>query len=131
VIARQAIRLGELQWCKYYEILANVGILDGVEVTTSTRSVITCTQCGRSWFAVLAWQLALGFLITWLERWSLGEGVFFTFVTGVTIGYGGLVPHQPLSRFLAILIGFFGTIIDCLVAAIAVRALQNATDDLS
>jgi hypothetical protein len=33
-------------------------------------------------FAVLAWQLALGFLITWLERWSLGEGVYFTFVTG-------------------------------------------------
>jgi hypothetical protein len=80
-------------------------------------------------FAVLAWQLALGFLITWLERWSLGEGVYFTFVTGLTIGYGDVVPHQPLSRFLAILIGFFGTILTGLVAAIAVRALQNATDD--
>ena len=82
-------------------------------------------------FAVLGWQLALGFLITWLERWSLGEGVYFTFVTGLTIGYGDLVPHQPLSRFLAIVIGFFGTILTGLVAAIAVRALQNATDDLS
>jgi hypothetical protein len=29
-------------------------------------------------FAVLAWQLALGFLITWLERWSLGNGIYFT-----------------------------------------------------
>ena len=80
-------------------------------------------------FAVLAWQLALGFLITLLEGWSLGDGVYFTFVTGLTIGYGDLVPHQPLSRFLAILIGFFGTVVTGLVAAVAVRALQTATED--
>ena len=80
-------------------------------------------------FAILAWQLALGFLITWLERWSLGHGLYFTFVTGLTIGYGDLVPRQPLSRFLAILVGFFGVVLTGLVAAIAVRALQTATND--
>jgi hypothetical protein len=81
--------------------------------------------------ATLGWQLALGLLITWIERWSLGDGVYFTFVTGLTIGYGDLVPHQPLSRFLAILVGFLGTVLTGLVAAIAVRALQTATDDLT
>jgi hypothetical protein len=80
-------------------------------------------------FAILAWQLALGFLITWLERWSLGDGLYFTFVTGLTIGYGDLVPRQPLSRFVAILVGFFGVVLTGLVAAIAVRALQTATND--
>jgi hypothetical protein len=44
-------------------------------------------------------------------------------------GYGDLVPHQPLSRFLAILIGFLGTVLTGLVAAIAFRALMTATDD--
>jgi hypothetical protein len=78
---------------------------------------------------LLAWQLALGFLITWLERWSLGDGIYFTFVTGLTIGYGDLVPRQPLSRFLAILVGFLGIMLTGLVAAIAVRALQTATND--
>jgi len=82
-------------------------------------------------FAVLAWQLALGFLITWLEHWSLGDGVYFTFVTGLTIGYGDLVPHHPSSRFLAIVVGFFGTVLTGLVAAIAVRSLQTAADDLT
>jgi len=81
--------------------------------------------------ATLAWQLALGFLITWVERWSLGDGIYFTFVTGLTIGYGDLVPHQPLSRFLAILVGFLGTVLTGLVAAVAVRALQTATHDLT
>ena len=80
-------------------------------------------------FSILAWQLALGVLIAWLERWSLGDGVYFTFVTGLTIGYGDLVPRQPLSRFLAILVGFFGVVLTGLVAAVAVRALQTATDD--
>jgi len=79
--------------------------------------------------AILGWQLALGFMVTWLERWPLGDGVYFTFVTGLTIGYGDLVPHRVLSRFLAILIGLLGTVVTGLIAAIAVRALQTATDD--
>jgi hypothetical protein len=80
-------------------------------------------------FAIFAWQLALGLLIAWIERWSLGDGVYFTFVTGLTIGYGDLVPHQPLSLFLALLVGLLGVVLTGLVAAIAVRALQTATDD--
>jgi len=78
---------------------------------------------------ILAWQLALGFLIAWFERWSPGDGVYFTFITGLTIGYGDLVPHQPLSRFLAVLVGLLGTVFTGLVVAIAVRALQTATDN--
>jgi len=54
--------------------------------------------------------------------------VYFTFVTGLTIGYGDLVPHHTLSRFLAILIGFLGIVLTGLIAAIAVRALQIAAE---
>jgi Ion channel len=68
--------------------------------------------------AIVGWQLALGFLITLIEHWSVGDGVYFTFVTGLTIGYGDMVPHQPLSRFLAIVVGFFGTVLTGLVAAV-------------
>jgi hypothetical protein len=76
---------------------------------------------------ILGWQLALGVLIGWLEGWSVGDAVYFTFVTGLTIGYGDLVPHQPLSRFLAILVGLLGIVITGIVVAIVVRALQIAT----
>jgi hypothetical protein len=68
----------------------------------------------------LVWQLALGLLVTWLESWSIGDGLYFTFITGLTIGYGDLVPRQSSSRFLAILIGLFGTVLTGLIAAIAV-----------
>ena len=74
---------------------------------------------------ILVWQLVLGLLVTWLERWSLGDGLYFTFITGLTIGYGDLVPRQPLTRFLAILIGLFGVVLTGLIAAVAVHALQT------
>src|SRR5262249_27377801 len=76
--------------------------------------------------AILLWQLVFGLLVTWHEGWHLCDGLYFTFITGLTIGYGDLVPHQPLSRFFAIVIGLSGTVLTGLVAAIAVQALQTA-----
>src|SRR5258708_27157342 len=52
--------------------------------------------------AILAIQVALGLLIGFVEGWSVGDAVYFTFVTGLTIGYCDIVPQQPLARVLAI-----------------------------
>ena len=41
----------------------------------------------------LAIQIALGLLIGFVEGWSVGDAVYFTFVTGLTIGYGDIVPR--------------------------------------
>src|SRR5262245_55149552 len=38
--------------------------------------------------AVLAIQVALGLLVGFVEGWSVGDAIYFTFVTGLTIGYG-------------------------------------------
>ena len=57
---------------------------------------------------ILAIQLALGLLAGFVEGWSLGDAIYFTFITGLTIGYGDLVPKQTLTRALAIGVGFFG-----------------------
>ena len=58
--------------------------------------------------SILACQLAFGLLIAWLEDWSLGDGVYFSFVTGLTIGYGDLVPRRALSRFFGHLNRYIG-----------------------
>jgi Ion channel len=42
--------------------------------------------------------VALGLLIGFVEGWSVGGAVYFTFVTGLTIGYGDIVPRQALAR---------------------------------
>ena len=54
---------------------------------------------------ILAVQVALGLLIGFVEGWSVGDALYFTFITGLTIGYGDMVPRQALARALAIGIG--------------------------
>ena len=71
---------------------------------------------------------SLGLLVAHLEGWGPLDGIYFAFVTGLTIGYGDLVPHQLLPRLLAIGIGFSGILLTALLAAITVRAMQAATE---
>jgi hypothetical protein len=70
----------------------------------------------------------LGILVAYLEGWGLLDGVYFSFVTGFTIGYGDLAPKGALARVIAI--GMHGVLLTALLAAIAVRALQAAGETL-
>jgi hypothetical protein len=63
-----------------------------------------------------------------IEGWGAWKGIYFALITGLTIGYGDLVPQQPLTRILAVAIGFFGIALTGIVAALAVRALQATAD---
>jgi hypothetical protein len=78
---------------------------------------------------ILAIQVVLGLLIAFVERWSVGDAVYFTFVTGLTIGYGDIVPRHALARALAIGIGISGLFLTGLKAGIAVYAMRITPDD--
>src|SRR5215475_12030513 len=79
--------------------------------------------------AILAIQLSLGLLTGFVEGWSLGDAIYFTCITGLTIGYGDLVPRQTLTRALSIVIGFSGLFVTDVIAAIAVYAMRSALID--
>jgi ion channel len=55
--------------------------------------------------------------------------VYFTFVTGLTIGYGDIVPRQAVARALTIGIGLSGLFLTGLIAGIAVYAMRTAIND--
>ena len=71
---------------------------------------------------------AVGTLIGRIEGWGLGESLYFTFVTGLTIGYGDITPKQLLGRLLALIIGLAGIVLTGLIAAISVQALRSAEE---
>ncbi len=75
---------------------------------------------------LLGIMVALGLAIGLVEGWSVQDSIYFTFVSGLTIGYGDLVPRTLLTRTLAILIGISGVLVTALVAAVAVKALNVA-----
>jgi hypothetical protein len=64
-----------------------------------------------------------------MQRWSVGDAIYFTFVTGLTIAYGDIVPRQALARVLAIGIGVSGLFLTGLIAGIAVYAMRTALTD--
>jgi len=76
---------------------------------------------------LLGAQLTLGLLAGRLEGWRVGDAAYSTFVTGLTIGYGDLVPVRWSTRVIAVVIGFSGILLTGLVAAVGVRALQEST----
>ena len=78
---------------------------------------------------ILAVQVALGLLTGFVEGWSVGDALYFTFITGLTIGYGDIVPRQALARALAIGIGVSGLFLTGVIAAIAVHAMRTALTD--
>jgi hypothetical protein len=78
---------------------------------------------------ILAIQVALGLLVGFVEGWSVGDAIYFSFMTGLTIGYGDLVPRQALARVLAIGIGVSGLFLTGLIAGVAVYAMRAALSE--
>jgi hypothetical protein len=72
--------------------------------------------------------IAAGLVAGLMEGWSLEESIYFSFVSGLTIGYGDLAPKSLLGRVLAIAIGVCGVLVTALVAALAVKALTAASE---
>jgi hypothetical protein len=75
---------------------------------------------------VLFAMVGPGLLIGHIEGWRIVDALYFTFVTGLTIGYGDLTPRHVVSRLLAVVIGLAGIVLTGLVAAISVEALRAA-----
>jgi hypothetical protein len=80
---------------------------------------------------VLVAMVGPGLLIGHIEGWQIGDALYFTFVTGLTIGYGDLTPRHGTARCLAVVIGFTGIVLTGLVAAVTVKALDEAARDPS
>ena len=87
-------------------------------------------QLGVVWpilSGILGVMVACGLVIWRIEGWRIDEALYFTFVTGLTIGYGDFTPKHVSARLLSLVIGFAGIVLTGLVAAISVQALK-ATD---
>lgn len=76
--------------------------------------------------ALLLLKVLLGVIVGLVEGWGIWQGIYFAFVTSLTIGYGDLAPREVLTRLLAVAIGFLGITLTGLVAAVAVKAFQVA-----
>jgi hypothetical protein len=68
-------------------------------------------------------------VIAYFEKMPFADALYFTFVTGLTIGYGDIAPVTLIGRVVAILTGFQGMLITGLITAVAVFALRKTMAD--
>jgi voltage-gated potassium channel len=67
-----------------------------------------------------------GFTISRVENPGMGEGIYFAFITGLSIGYGDITPATAWGRVVSVLIGLVGMIFVGLTVAVATRALADS-----
>ena len=83
--------------------------------------------------AVFLWLLALimtgAVLITAAEKVSFGKAVYFSFITGLTVGYGDIVPSSALGQVISVLLGLIGILFTGVVVAVAVQAVRYAWEE--
>jgi voltage-gated potassium channel len=86
----------------------------------------------RSIIFVLIALIVIGaVVISFVEKIPFGDALYFSFVTGLTIGYGEIVAKTVLGRLVALLIGLIGIVFTGMVVAVAVRALRDSFEESS
>jgi voltage-gated potassium channel len=62
------------------------------------------------------------------EKMAFADALYFTFVTGLTIGYGDIAPVTLIGGIVAILNGLQGILMTGLIIARAVFALRQTLE---
>lgn len=99
---------------KRHQALSKILFLD-VLFNKRTRPIII--------YAIV--MIAVGTLLYhWLEGWDWLDAAYFVVITLTTIGYGDLVPTQPVTKLITIFYGLNGIILLLMVFDV-VRTLRG------
>jgi voltage-gated potassium channel len=69
-------------------------------------------------------------VISATEKVSFGEAVYFSFITGLTVGYGDIAPITAIGRVISVLLGLIGILFTGVVVATAVEATRHAWEEM-
>ena len=66
--------------------------------------------------------------IAHFEKLPFGEALYFSFITGLTIGYGDIIAKTPFGRLMAVLLGLIGIVFTGMMVAAAIRAVGESME---
>ena len=80
----------------------------------------------RSFIILMFFWILLGAVgIAYTEKISFGDALYFSFITGLTIGYGDITVKTAAGRVIAVLIGFIGIFFSGLIIAGAIEVIRK------
>jgi voltage-gated potassium channel len=68
-------------------------------------------------------------LLVLVEDESIGAALYFTLITGLTVGYGDIVPTTGFGRLISVVIALIGVLFVGILVAIGTRALAHAVEE--
>ena len=77
-------------------------------------------------FGLLLVLLLCSVLLVLAEGMAIGEALYLTAITALTIGYGDITPTTAVGQIVCVVIGFVGVIWVGINVAVANRALAQA-----
>lgn len=90
------------------------------------RAWIRYTNYVQEVIGALILILLLGGVLIWrYEDISFGDAIYFTFITGLSVGYGDITPETAMGKIVSIGVGMVGVLIVGLSVAIGARALTE------
>ena len=81
--------------------------------------------------SLIALIVGIAAVITHIEKLPFGEALYFSFITGLTIGYGDIVVKTPFGRIMAVLLGLIGIVFTGMMVAAAIRAVEKSMRDMT
>ena len=69
-----------------------------------------------------------GWAIAKLEGMTFGDALYFSFITGLSIGYGDITPKTGLGRVVSVGIGLIGMLFVGMSVAVSTRALRDTVE---
>ena len=63
--------------------------------------------------------VVLGQIVSRLEGWNKFDGLYWSFITATTVGYGDIRPMRKIAKVLSVLIALVGMVFTGIVIAVA------------
>ena len=70
--------------------------------------------------------IILGLLVCRLEQWKIFDGLYWSFITATTVGYGDIRPLKKRSKVLAVCIAFLGLMFTGIIVAVTLNTSSVA-----
>lgn len=68
---------------------------------------------------------ALGVLVAWAEELHLSDALYFTLITGLTVGYGDISPVTSIGRIASVMIALAGLLLSGIYIAVATKVVSD------
>lgn len=72
--------------------------------------------------------IVLGLIASRIEQWNKYDGLYWSFITATTVGYGDIRPLKKASKALSIVIALVGMMLTGIIIAVTLNTVSIALE---